>query len=39
MENINLKDLDNEALLELMEILKGMDDSLKEIENEGGNLE
>lgn len=39
MENIDLKDLDNESLLELMEILKGMDDSLKEIENEVGNDE
>ena len=35
MENINLKDLDNESLLELLEILKGMDDSLKEEVNEG----
>lgn len=30
MENIDLKELDTEALVELMSILKGMDDALKE---------
>lgn len=29
MENINLEDLNNETLLELLSILKGMDDELK----------
>ncbi len=29
MENINLEDLNNESLLELLSILKGMDDELK----------
>lgn len=33
MENIKLEDLDNESLIELMEIFKGMEDEL-DIEEE-----
>lgn len=29
MENINLENLDDESLIELMEILQGMDEELK----------
>lgn len=29
MKDINLEDLDNESLLELLSILQGMDDELK----------
>lgn len=32
MENIPLEDLDNESLIELMNIIQGMDDVLKEEE-------
>lgn len=35
MENINLEDLDDQSLVELMNIIQGMDDELKnEIEGE-----
>lgn len=33
MENVKLEDLDNESLIELMEIFKGMEDEL-DIEEE-----
>ncbi len=32
MKNINLENLDNESLLELLSILKGMDEELKKKE-------
>lgn len=36
MENINLKNLDDLALVELLETLKGLESSLDEIEGELG---
>lgn len=36
MENLDLENLDNEELTELLQILQGMDDTLKEqIDKEG----
>ena len=34
MDNIELKNMDTKALIELMSILKGMDDALKEEDGE-----
>ena len=39
MENINLEDLDDKALIELMTILETMDDELKEVEEAENNEE
>ena len=39
MEKLNVEDLNNQELSELLSILEGMDDELKNIEKDGDNNE